>query len=52
MNHRELRDVLADYPVHRTLPGNRWAAVAPLTFGRGRIVVGRIEDPGYIIDGW
>ncbi len=46
---------LADERGHlcrRDLPDGRYIAVTPLTFARGRIIIGRTDDPIGWDDGW
>lgn len=40
------------YLRERLLPDGRRVAVMPLTFARGRIVIGRASDPLGYDDGW
>jgi hypothetical protein len=32
--------------------GNTWVGISLLTFGRGRIIRARLDDPNGIDDGW
>lgn len=40
------------FPYPKEFADGRVGYVMPLTFGRGRLCVGRVEDWAWVLDGW